>query len=158
LITPETQVPNMSATRQTAFARQRSRLAQIGKLIAIALVSVVSTGQVSAADRETTKEYSTCLDKAGGVTSEMMTCMSAETKRQDARLNENYNKLGSKLSPNRKKALLEAQRAWIKFRDANCNFYYDPDGGSSARMAANECLLNATADRAGELKLLTPDR
>ena len=78
--------------------------------------------------------------------------------RQDVRLNENYNKLGSKLSPNRKKVLLEAQRAWIKFRDANCNFYYDPDGGSSARMAANECVLNATADRAGELKLLTPDR
>jgi uncharacterized protein YecT (DUF1311 family) len=105
-----------------------------------------------------TKEYLTCLDKASGVTVEMITCISAETKRQDVRLNENYNKLGSKLSANRKKALLEAQRAWIKFRDANCRFYYDPEGGSSARVAADECLLNATADRVGELKLLATDR
>jgi uncharacterized protein YecT (DUF1311 family) len=105
-----------------------------------------------------TKEYLTCLDKASGVTVEMITCISAETKRQDVRLNESYNKLGAKFSANRKKALLEAQRAWIKFRDANCRFYYDPEGGSSARAAADECVLNATADRVRELKLLAPDR
>jgi uncharacterized protein YecT (DUF1311 family) len=148
----------MSATRQTGFARQRLRQGQIGRLIAIGLAYFVSTGLTSAADREMTKEYLTCLDKASGVTVEMVSCISAETKRQDVRLNENYNKLGAKLSANRKKALLEAQRAWIKFRDANCRFYYDPDGGSSARVAADECLLNATADRVRELKLLATDQ
>lgn len=148
----------MSATRQTGFARLRLRQGRIGRLIAIGVAYFVSTGLTSAADREMTKEYLTCLDKASGVTAEMITCISAETKRQDVRLNENYNKLGSKLSANRKKALLEAQRAWIKFRDANCRFYYDPEGGSSARVAADECLLNATADRVRELKLLAPDR
>jgi uncharacterized protein YecT (DUF1311 family) len=148
----------MSATRQTGLARLRLRQGQIGRPIAIGVAYFVSTGLTSAADREMTKEYLTCLDKASGVTVEMITCISAETKRQDVRLNENYNKLGSKLSANRKKALLEAQRAWIKFRDANCRFYYDPEGGSSARVAADECLLNATADRVRELKLLAPDR
>lgn len=148
----------MSATRQTGFARLRLRQGRIGGLIAIGVAYFVSTGLTSAADREMTKEYLTCLDKASGVTVEMITCISAETKRQDVRLNENYNKLGSKLSANRKKALLEAQRAWIKFRDANCRFYYDPEGGSSARVAADECVLNATADRVRELKLLAPDR
>ena len=147
----------MSATRQTGFARLRLRQGLIGRLAAIGVAYFVSTGLTSAADREMTKEYLTCLDKASGVTVEMIACISAETKRQDVRLNENYNKLGSKLSANRKKALLEAQRAWIKFRDANCGFYYDPDGGSSARVAADECLLNATADRVRELKLLAPD-
>ena len=34
------------------------------------------------------------------------------------------------------KQLLEAQRAWIKFRDTNCDFYYDPDGGTMARVRA----------------------
>jgi len=148
----------MSATRQTGLARLRLRQGQIGRPIAIGVAYFVSTGLTSAADREMTKEYLTCLDKASGVTVEMITCINAETKRQDVRLNENYNKLGSKLSANRKKALLEAQRAWIKFRDANCRFYYDPEGGSSARVAADECLLNATADRVRELKLLAPDR
>jgi uncharacterized protein YecT (DUF1311 family) len=61
----------------------------------------------------------------------------------------------SKLSPERKKELLEAQRAWIRFRDTNCRFYDDPAAGTSARVSANECVLNATADRAKELKLLT---
>ena len=121
----------MSATRQTGFARLRLRQGRVGRLIAIGVAYFVSTGLTSAADREMTKEYLTCLDKASGVTVEMITCISAETKRQDVRLNESYNKLGSKLSANRKKALLEAQRAWIKFRDANCRFYYDPEGGSS---------------------------
>jgi uncharacterized protein YecT (DUF1311 family) len=148
----------MSATRQTGFARLRLRQGRMGRLIAIGVAYFVSTGLTSVADREMTKEYLTCLDKASGVTVEMINCISAETKRQDVRLNENYNKLGSKLSANRKKALLEAQRAWIKFRDANCRFYYDPEGGSSARVAADECLLNATADRVRELKLLAPDR
>ena len=35
----------------------------------------------------------------------------------------------------------EAQRAWIKFRDANCSFYYDPEGGSAAHLAGNGCVL-----------------
>ena len=148
----------MSATRQTGVARRRLRQEQTRRLIAIGLVYFVSTGITSAADREITREYLTCLEKASGVTFEMIACIGAETKRQDVRLNEHYNKLSSKLSTNRKKALVEAQRAWMKFRDANCRFYYDPEGGSSARMTADECLLNATADRVRELKLLTTDR
>jgi len=102
-----------------------------------------------------TQEYLTCMDKSKGVTPEMMDCMSAETARQDARLNENYKRLMSKVSAKRKKTLLEAQRAWIKFRDLNCEFYYDPDGGTAARLASNDCFLQATADRAKELKNLT---
>ena len=148
----------MSATRQTGVARRRLRQEQTRRLIAIGLVYFVSTGITSAADREMTREYLTCLEKASGVTFEMIACISAETKRQDVRLNEHYHKLSSKLSANRKKALVEAQRSWMKFRDANCRFYYDPEGGSSARMTADECLLNATADRVRELKLLTTDR
>ena len=54
--------------------------------------------------------------------------------------------------------MVEAQRAWIKFRDTNCGFYADPEGGSAARMTANECFLNATVDRAKELKLLANDQ
>jgi len=86
----------MSATRQTGLARLRLRQGQIGRPIAIGVAYFVSTGLTSAADREMTKEYLTCLDKASGVTVEMIACISAETKRQDVRLNESYNKLGAK--------------------------------------------------------------
>jgi uncharacterized protein YecT (DUF1311 family) len=64
----------------------------------------------------------------------------------------------AKLSAKRKKTLLDAQRAWIKFRDLNCEFYYDPDGGTAARLARTDCFLQATADRAKELKNLTNDQ
>ena len=84
----------------------------------------------------------------------MVDCMLAETKRQDTLLNDSYKALMSKLTTERKKTLLDAERAWIQFRDANCRFYEDPKGGTSATLAAKECFLNATADRATELKTL----
>ena len=56
------------------------------------------------------------MDKSNGNTAEMTDCISAETARQDARLNENYKRLMSKLSAKRKNTLQAAQRAWVKFR------------------------------------------
>ena len=87
----------------------------------------------------------------------MISCVLAETTRQDAQLNEQYKKLMSKLSDERSKALIEAQRAWIRFRDANCGFYNDPQGGSAAQLSSHECFLNVIADRVKELKLLLVD-
>jgi uncharacterized protein YecT (DUF1311 family) len=124
-------------------------------VVVVGLALFLSRPPVAAADREMTQEYSTCIAQSNGVTVEMINCILAETGRQDARLNENYKRLLSKLGTERKNTLIEAQRAWIKFRDANCGFYADPEGGSAARMAANECFLNATVDRAKELQLLT---
>ena len=145
----------MTAGRKLG-ARAATCRTKEGLLIVLALV--LSTPALSAADSDMTQEYLTCMDKSKGVTSEMIDCMSAETARQDARLNENYKRLMSKVSAKRKKTLLEAQRAWIRFRDLNCEFYYDPDGGTAARLAGNDCFLQATADRAKELKNLTNDQ
>ena len=133
----------------------RKTLHKKGILIVLALL--LSTPPLAAADSEMTQEYLACMDKSGGVTADMIECTSTEKARQDARLNENYKKLMSKLSAKRKKMLLEAQRAWIKFRNANCNFYFDPEGGTAALLAGTGCLLQVTADRAKELKNLTGD-
>jgi len=143
---------NTATTIRTSAA---SRLTKVCLLIASWLL--LNTPAVAAADNEMSQEYLTCIDKSNGVTSEMLDWISAELMRQDARLNENYKRLMSKLSAKRKEGLREAQRAWVKFRDANCGFYYDPDGGSAARLASNNCILSATANRATELKELTND-
>ena len=127
------------------------------KCMLIAFGLLLNAPALAAADSELSQTYSACMDKSKGVTSEMLDCISAEFTRQDDRLNENYKRLMSKLSGKRKEGLLEAQRAWIKFRDTNCSFYYDPDGGSAAHLASSDCMLNATADRATELKNLTND-
>lgn len=110
---------------------------------------------VQAQGSDLSKQFSACIDKSGGVTQDMVECIGAETQRQDLRLNKSYKALIATLSPERKKQLQEAQRAWIKFRDSNCSFYYDPDGGSMARINANDCVMTMTANRAKELDNLT---
>ena len=98
-----------------------------------------------------------CLDKAAGVTSAMIECLATETKIQDKYLNEAYKRLMGQLSKERKTELRNAQRLWNKYRDANCKFYYDPDGGTLARVDASDCILRETAERARELDSLTQE-
>ena len=122
--------------------------------ILIVLGLLLNAPPLSAADTEMT-QYLTCMDKSNWNSAEMTDCISAETARQDARLNENYKRLMSKLSAKRKNTLQVAQRAWVKFRDANCSFYSDPEGGTAALLDGRDCFLQATANRAKELKNLT---
>ena len=94
------------------------------------------------------------MDASGGATFKMIDCINDEHAKQDKRLNAAYKQLGSQVSPEQKKQLLTAQRLWIKYRDANCSFYYDPDGGSLARINAAGCDLEMTTQRANELEYL----
>ena len=90
-------------------------------------------------------EYSKCIEDSGGTDPGMLDCMGAEGDRQDKRLNDAYKKLMNELKPERKRQLQEAQRLWIKYIEANCDFYLDPDGGTAARLAASECPVLAKA-------------
>lgn len=107
-----------------------------------------------AQDNNLSKPFTTCMDKSGGVTQAMVECIAAETQWQDARLNKAYKTLMAHLTAERKKQLQAAQRAWLTFRDTNCGFYFDPDGGSLARVSANDCVMTMTANRASELENL----
>src|SRR5262249_14780875 len=84
-------------------------------LMLIVLGLLLSTPALAAADSDMTKEYLACMDKAKGVTAEMIDCISAETARQDARLNASYKKLMAKLSAKRKKTLLETRAPGSNF-------------------------------------------
>lgn len=128
-------------------------VSRVMKVIVVCLPVFWSSQLLAMTDEDLSKEYSVCIEKASeGPWADMFECNGDELDRQDARLNDNYKKLMSKLSRDRKKALLEAQRAWVKFRDANCDFYFDRDGGSAARLSSSNCLLETTANRAKELE------
>lgn len=120
--------------------------------LAWALAATTMPLAAHAQEVKLTKQFGVCMDKADGVTQHMVECIDAEIKRQDARLNKAYKALVADLNPERKKQLLEAQRAWLKFRDTNCAFYYDPEGGTIARVLAVDCLMTMTASRATELE------
>ena len=109
---------------------------------------------LSQAEEHTSKAYAECLEKSGGVTVAMQDCMSEEFEGQDRKLNTAYKTLMGSVSGKSRVQLRDAQRRWIAFRDANCNFYYDPQGGLAARLAAHECMVTLTADRAHELEVL----
>ncbi|MEO7432631.1 MAG: lysozyme inhibitor LprI family protein [Dokdonella sp.] len=120
-------------------------------VLAVALATVSG---MCLADEQYSARYSACMDNSGGVTVEMMNCIGAETQVQDSELNLAYKQLGAQLTSARKKQLVTAQRLWVQYREANCRFYADPDGGTAAGVASNDCFLSETARRAAELKTL----
>ncbi|MFZ7337334.1 lysozyme inhibitor LprI family protein [Comamonas jiangduensis] len=95
--------------------------------------------------------FAACMDRSGGVTAAMHECIAAEHRLQDQQLNRNYKALMAELTPARKQQLKAAQRLWLQYREANCGFYADPDGGTLAGIAAADCVLQMTANRAREL-------
>lgn len=128
-------------------------MASIKSLILVLTLACMS--QFAAAqDIGLTKQFSNCMDKSNGVTSNMIDCMEAESKRQSGRMNRAYKELTDQVSAQRKKQLQLAQDAWVAYRDENCEFYYDPDGGTIAAINANDCFMSATAARAKELETL----
>ena len=123
------------------------------KKIIFLLLSIVGASQMAQANESNlSKQFNGCMDKAGGVTTSMVECIVAETKLQDVRLNKAYKNLTNTLDTTRKKELQDTQRLWIKYRDANCKFYYDPDGGSIVRVTSAGCFMDMTAERADELE------
>lgn len=100
---------------------------------------------------EPVHEFDACMDKSGGVTAVMLDCIGADTKRQDAALNKNYQAAIKTLSPDRRQKLIAAQRAWLAYRTAETNFTADPDGGTSAQVNSADEFRQMTAQRAEEL-------
>ncbi len=118
-------------------------------------LTLVSMSQIAGAqDLGLTKQFSVCMDKSNGVTSNMIDCLDAESKRQGARLNRAYKELMDQIPAHRQKQLQIAQGAWVTYREKNCEFYYDPEGGTIAAVNANDCFMSATAVRAKELETL----
>jgi uncharacterized protein YecT (DUF1311 family) len=118
-------------------------------LVGVASVCGPCLAQVEA---KLSSTFDKCMEIAAAVDPRMIECYGAEIALQDKRLNVAYRKLLPKLDPDRRKALVEVQRQWLRYTGANCDFYYEPNGGTAARMAANECSIRARSARATELE------
>jgi uncharacterized protein YecT (DUF1311 family) len=93
--------------------------------------------------------YRQCAESS---TQGIVECIAAQTEDWDQRLNAAYGALMKQQSGERRTALRDVQRVWIRYRDANCGFYAAAEGTIS-RIAAAECLRVMTAARALELEL-----
>lgn len=122
------------------------------RLLAIALTAISLS--VSAADDGYSATYTRCMDASGGVTMNMLDCMGSETEQHDARLNQNYKAAMQALDKGQQNQLRDAQRLWIKFRDADCALLGSLTGGSIDRINSASCFLDMTKQRADDLARL----
>jgi uncharacterized protein YecT (DUF1311 family) len=86
----------------------------------------------------------------GVSTPEMVDCLNAQTAQWDKKLTAAYRQALNDATPAQKEKLREAERAWIKYRDADCAYYAAGDG-SIARVEAAACMQRMTKARAEEL-------
>lgn len=101
-------------------------------------------------------DFETCMKAADGKTMEMIDCMGQENARWDQRLNKAFRAVGKDVSEHVRAELRDAQRAWIAYREKACLAAGDveAEGGSLARITANDCFLRMTAQRAAELEAM----
>ncbi len=99
---------------------------------------------------------------------ELTMCAGEDAKKADAELNRQWAATAAIMRaqdkagyapkdgrPGYYAALLEAQRAWIKFRDLECRIEgFSMRGGSAEPMVINSCLAEVTRARTKQLKQL----
>ncbi|SRR5216684_652323 len=88
------------------------------------------------------------------VTSDLVNCLSKARDSSDAKLNSLYQSIRKNLDASEADHLIEAQRLWIKYRDANCSAERALYGGGTASAPAYlGCLEAMTRARTKELKV-----
>ncbi len=118
----------------------------------ILLLLLITVSSALAGDLYYSATYQYCFDSSDGSTVSLRSCNAKELKYQDSLLNSNYKRAMAVLSPSQKKDLKQAQRLWIKYRDANCNTYANLTGGTMDLLNVGGCHIDMTARRAQEIK------
>ena len=84
---------------------------------------------------------------------DMQDCMDNEWKKSDAELNRVYQEASKKLKPEQAALLKKEQRAWLTYRDAQCEADYKMlAGGTAAPLALTQCRVTLTQERTKTLK------
>ena len=88
----------------------------------------------------------------GGSTVGMVDCSRREQSWWDGQLNSYYGELETALEPGVFASLRKAQKIWIAYRDAKCDFTYQLwSEGTISQVFLAYCLMDTTAERAIEL-------
>jgi uncharacterized protein YecT (DUF1311 family) len=87
-------------------------------------------------------------------------CAADEAAEADSLLNDRYQQVLRKVGEDRVELLRAAQRAWIRFRDAECTFQAsEMSGGSGERSLESLCVAHLSRERVEEFdRILAIDR
>jgi uncharacterized protein YecT (DUF1311 family) len=120
------------------------------------LLLIVGGVFLSAQEKEIEFQLKKCLDKDYS-TAGQLNCTYAATKSWDLQMNKYYNLTLKKLPKAQQSKFISAQKAWLKFRDAEFAliddyYYYVKEGTMYQVIGANE-KSNIVKDRAKQLKV-----
>lgn len=122
---------------------------------ALSIFAVVACGALALPARSAPPAggaYASCQTRAGGVEPALKVCAAAEIDRRDALLNVSYQRLFGRVDALRRPKLRAAERAWLSFRDTECDFRMSVEaGGSNAALLYSTCRLELTALRIEDL-------
>lgn len=107
------------------------------------------------AEEELAPGFNACMEKANGVISDSMDCLTQAYEYWDKKLNANFKKVLSEFNSNDesgkqdRKNIIQAQKAWLKYRDSMVEAIFSLNGrGSLAREIANSFLAEETKKQA----------
>lgn len=127
---------------------------QLMKILVSLLIAVTLMTVTIAAQKQKPKPCEDAQTQA-----DMNICWGNEYKKADAALNKSYQQLAGMLNDDEKVQLKTAETAWLKYRDANCEFVGDQyKGGSMRPMIVAMCLADVTSNRTTEIKNQIKDR
>ena len=99
-----------------------------------------------------------CKDYTSLSTHAMLQCGDQELQRYDRQLNSAYKQLIHKLPPEERTRLKKAEKAWIAYRDLECNFEgFEMRDGSGEALLVQGCLVVQTKNRLKELRQILKD-
>jgi uncharacterized protein YecT (DUF1311 family) len=115
-------------------------------------------GRLAAAAKDAATQQESCVgavnipcqqEPGGASTMGMIGCITREWMVWDERLNRVYREALKEASPRLARALRDAQRAWLQWREKRCKLpEIDNEGGSIAGPLYAGCMLDATARQA----------
>ena len=124
-------------------------------VLAFSLVLALAAPAAAQEDRGAPDPIDTALDDClgkpeGQSTAGMLECLNTAYDAWDRALNEVYGELQASLDPESKKRLLDAQRKWLAFRDAERGFLGGPwtaELGTLVRVANSEAMVDLVKSR-----------
>lgn len=126
--------------------RGRPFMSAIGRAAAVVAVLWAAAPTARADDAS----VAACRSKAES-TIAIEDCQKAELAQVEARLKTAYGKAMAALPSDQKAKLLEAERRWVAFREADCDAYYGQQTGTIAGIEAGYCMIQHAKDRVRDL-------
>ncbi|KQO79522.1 MULTISPECIES: lysozyme inhibitor LprI family protein [Rhizobium] len=124
----------------------------------VPFAAVLLSAMPSAARETKALIASSCMERSGGVTSQMLDCLARSYETIDDELNQAWSGLLPALEASQQERFRNAQRIWIDYRDTTCAAEAALQTGSFASVALADCRVRLSAERLRWLKDVLPEQ